>query len=313
MMYTSYITCLQAVRSQCVSPTETVVIGFGTSNSRHPYDDGMKTMRSRPKPLAACLVAFGWAAVLATLLAGCDRGGDDPADPVVINVLVAYSPSVAAGAGDVDAFVQGALHETNVAYANSNVDIRLELAHLMPVDYEATERLQDLERLIRIDDGYLDDIHAMRDEHEADVGALLLDERSSTINGAVLADEATAFVIIYGESLGAPSYALAHEVGHLHGARHSPETDPRTEPFPYGHGFRNDSVKTIMSTGQLEVLPYFSGPDLTYEGVVLGDSTQRNVARVLRETAVYVANFRGPQMETDFVPPGTWPTIDLEE
>ncbi len=269
----------------------------------------MKMRRSKLKPLAAGLLAT----VLATLLAGCDRAGDDPADPVVVTLLVAYSPSVAEAATDVEAFVEGALHETNVAYANSKVDIRLELAHLMPVDYKATERLQDLERLIRTDDGYLDEVHAMRDEHEADVGALLLDQRASTINGAILADEATAFVVVFWESLGAPSYALAHEVGHLQGARHSPESDPRIEPFPYGHGFRNDSVKTIMSTGRLEVLPYFSGPDLTHEGVVLGDSSQRNVARMLRETAVYVANFRGPQRETDFVPPGTWPTIDLEE
>lgn len=255
----------------------------------------------------------GCAALLLIGLAACDRAGDDPPEPVTITLLVVYSPSVAAGAGDVAAYIEDVIHETNAAYANSEVDIRLELAHSVQVDYEATERLQDLERLMRPDDGYLDEVHVLRDEYEADIGVLLLDEHASTINGAVLAEEQTAFVVVYWPSVGAPSYALAHEIGHLHGARHSPESDQRIEPFPYGHGFRNDSIKTIMSTGQLEVVPYFSGPELTYEGVVLGDSSLRDVARVLRETAVYVSNFRGPKAETDFVPPGTWPTISIDQ
>jgi len=252
------------------------------------------------------------APVILAVLVGCDAGDDAP-EPVEITLLVAYSPSVASAAGDIASFLQGALHETNAVYANSKVDLRLELAHLMPVDYEATERLQDLERLMRPNDGYLDEIHAARDDHEADIGVLLLAEPSSTINGAVMADERHAFVVVFWESMGTPSYALAHEIGHLHGARHSPETDPRIEPFAYGHGFRNDSIKTIMSSGQLEIVPYFSSPSLMHEGVVLGDSSLRDVARVLRETAAYISNFRGPKTETDFVPPGTWPTIPLED
>lgn len=254
------------------------------------------------------------AALSGALLGACDSGTETPdREPVEITLLVAYSPSVADAAGNVRQHVNQALVETNQAYVNSQIDVRLVLAHLMEIEYEATERLQDLTRLMRTDDGHIDEIHAVRDEHAADVGVLLLNERSSTINGAVLADESTAFVIVFWESIGAPAYALAHEVGHLHGARHSPESDPRMEPFPYGHGFRNDSIKTIMSTGALEVVPYFSGPEITYGGVVLGDSSQRHVARVLRETAVYVSNFRGPQTPDDFVPPGTWPTVDLSD
>ena len=249
------------------------------------------------------------------LLQSCDLfGGDNDDDQTDIDVLVAYTASAADSAGgNIEQAVGRALRESNAAYANSAIDVRLVLVHLLEVDYEETDRLQDLERLMRTDDGYLDDVHAARDEHDADIVILVTSDRALTINGAVMAEEHMAFALVHVGTLGAPDYALAHEIGHLQGARHSPESDPREEPFPYGHGFRNDSIKTIMSTGRLEVVPYFSGPNVVYEGSVLGDSTQRDVARVLRETAVYISNFRGPTTETSFIPPTTWPTIEIDE
>lgn len=246
--------------------------------------------------------------VLALTCGACDSMRPERAR-TLITLLVAHTPDVSEAADDLPLVVDRTLQQTNRVFETNDIPIRLELARLAEVDYETTERLQDVERLIRKDDGHLDVVHALRDTYEADVVILLVNDRSLTANGAVLADESTAFAVIFWETIGAPDYALAHEFGHLLGARHSPESDPLLEPFPYGHGYRNDSMKTIMSTGRLEVVPYFSSPDLTLDGVVFGDASQRDVARVLRETAVYVSNFRGPQTPTDFVPPGTWPTV----
>lgn len=248
-------------------------------------------------------------------LAACDLfGGDDDEEEVEIAVLVAYTSAAADSAGGaIEEIVGRAVRESNAAYDNSEVDLRLLLVHAMEVEYTETDRRQDLERLMRTDDGYLDGVHAARDEHEADIVVMVTSDRALTLNGAVMAEEQTAFALVHWGTLGAPDYALAHEIGHLQGARHSTDTDPLDEPFPYGHGFRNDSLKTIMASGGVEVLPYFSSPNLTFEGVVLGDGARRDVARVLRETAVYLSNFRGNTSETSFVPPSTWPTIDLEE
>ena len=156
----------------------------------------------------------------------------------------------------------------------------------------------------------LDEVHMLRDRHEADLVVVISDRPGTTINASVMAEASTAFVIVYWEALGAPAYALAHEVGHLQGARHASDEDPMLVPFSYGHGFHDDALRTIMAGGPtLQRVPVFSSPAQTFEGVTLGDSTLHDNARVLRETAVYLSNFRGPQTPTDFVPPGTWPVL----
>lgn len=252
---------------------------------------------------AACLL-------MVTTMSACDSA-ETPDERTEITLLAAYTRGAAAAAGDVDELIRRAVDHTNEAYANSRIPIRLILVHAYETPYVLTERVQDLQRVVRVDDGHLDEIHAIRDHFDADVVVLVAEERSATINAAVMAEPGTAFAIVHYGTMAAPDFALAHEIGHLQGARHSPEADPNLEPFAFGHGFRNDSIKTIMSTGSLQVLPYFSGPHQTYQGVVLGDSTLRNAAEVLRRTAIYISNFRGPQTTTDFVPPGTWPSADF--
>lgn len=247
--------------------------------------------------------------LLLVSLAGCDTVEEDD-DRTSITLLAAYTPAAASAAGDIQLLINKSIDDTNEAYENSRIPIRLDLVHAVEVDYTLTDRVQDLQRLVRTDDDFLDEVHALRDEHEADVVALIAEERSATINAAILAEPSTAFVVVHVGTMDAPGFALAHELGHLQGARHTPDRDPAVEPFAFGHAFRNDSIKTIMATGGQRAVPYFSGPDQVYEGVVLGDSTERNVAEVLRRTAAYISNFRGPQKPSDFVPTGTWPTAD---
>ncbi len=246
---------------------------------------------------------------LLLVLPACDTVEEDD-DRTSITVLAAYTSAASNAAGDIDALIRRALDDTNAAYENSRIPIRLELAASVEVAYTLTDRIQDLQRLVRPNDGHMDELHDIRDEREADVVALIAEERTATINAAVLAEPSTAFLVVHVGTIGAPDYALAHELGHLQGARHTPDRDPSLEPFTFAHAFRNDSIKTIMATGGQRVVPYFSGPDQVYEGVVLGDSTLRNAAEVLRLTAAYVSNFRGRVTPTDFKPSGTWPTAE---
>jgi peptidyl-Asp metalloendopeptidase len=243
---------------------------------------------------------------LATAVASCDR--PEVEDGVEITVLALYTPAALARAGDVEARIRDAFALTNGIYRTGRLGARLTPVRIAETPYAEADRATNLARLLDPDDGPLDDVHRLRDRVAADLVVLVIDRPGATANASILATDATAFVILHVDDLGAPKYGLAHEIGHLHGARHAPNEDPAQAPFPYGHGFRNDSLMTIMAGGGQRRVPVFSGPDQTWRGAVLGDAVLHDNARVLRETAAYLSNFRGPKTPTSFVPSGTWPT-----
>ena len=98
-------------------------------------------------------------------------------------------------------------------------------------------------------------------------------------------------------------YTLSHEVGHNMGLAHSPTLAGWTKPgtFDYSNGFNfwgKDDKKpyhTIMAydqdrnyTGYIEI-PYFSSPDHTYQGTVIGTVLSNDCTRALRETCAAFA------------------------
>jgi peptidyl-Asp metalloendopeptidase len=266
----------------------------------------MTTYSYRPSMLRSA-----FALILAVSLSACTLiDGRPTVERVEITLLAVYTDGAREAAPDVESRIRSAVAEINDIYREGEIPINLRLVHVAEEAYTMTERLQDLARLMRVGDGHLDEVHRLRNEHQADIVALVSETPGTTINGSIMARPETAFVIVYWEDLGSPRYGLAHEIGHLHGARHSPDHDPALEPFPYGHGFKNESIRTIMANGPQERVGRFSGPDQRHRRAVLGDSTLHNVARVLRETAAYVSNFRGPRTPTDFQPTGHWPTVE---
>jgi peptidyl-Asp metalloendopeptidase len=251
--------------------------------------------------------------LLLAVLAGCDFDNAlPPDDRVEITLLAVYTPAAETAAPDIQARIRAAVEEINDIYRAGNIGVRLKTVHVARVDYQMTERVQDLERLLNPSDGHLDEVHVLRDAHQADLVALVVDRPNATINASIMAIPETAFVIVHYADMAGPGFALAHELGHLQGALHHPESHWQMEPFPYGHGFRGETIRDIMATGPaLPRAPRFSGPDQVFEGITLGDDSLRNVARVLRETAVFVSNFRGPRTPTTFVSPGHWPTLPV--
>lgn len=98
-------------------------------------------------------------------------------------------------------------------------------------------------------------------------------------------------------------YTLSHEVGHNMGLAHSPTLAGWTKPgtFDYSNGYNfwgKDDGKpyhTIMAydrdvnyTGYIEI-PYFSSPDYTYQGTVIGTALSNDCTRALRETCAAFA------------------------
>ena len=92
--------------------------------------------------------------------------------------------------------------------------------------------------------------------------------------------------------------SFAHELGHLLGARHNPEADPSTSPYPYGHGYQQPAGpwRTVMAyacaTTTCPRLEHWSNPNVSISGRPTGTAATHDNARVLNERAGTVAALR---------------------
>jgi Metallo-peptidase family M12 len=226
------------------------------------------------------------------------KAGGSP-DEVVIDVLVAYTRKAARNYVDVEhELVYLAIEEANQAFRNSNIGhVKLRLVHTYQTDYvEEGTHFDHVWRFADKGDGYMDEVHGLRDKYRADVAMLIVDDPSGCgLATRVFADAQEAFAVVHHECAAA-SYSLAHEVGHLIGARHDLKLDKTMTPFPYGHGFVNGTKwRDIMSykdsCGGCPRLPVWSSPNVTVNGEPAGTPYQDN-ARVIAEQAARVARFR---------------------
>ncbi|WP_405598523.1 MULTISPECIES: M12 family metallo-peptidase [unclassified Pseudoalteromonas] len=215
-----------------------------------------------------------------------------------ISLLVLYTPAAAQKSGDINSLIDLAVVETNQGYQNSGVNAVVSVAHVSQINYtEATNSGTDLNRLAAKNDGYMDEAHTLRDQYGADVVILVND-----VNGycgqakAIGANANSAFAMVdYDCATG--YYSFGHEIGHLQGARHNPENDPSTSPYSFGHGYQQPqsqwrSVMAYNCTNNCTRINYWSNPNKSYNGDVMGTLAEHDNARVLNLTNPIIANFR---------------------
>ena len=261
-------------------------------------------------------------------------GAED--DGSEIDVLVLFTTAVRRRHGfervlaDIDLAVAAA----NTAYADGGAVQRLNLVAAVETSYEEStehghaglDSAVDLDRLTKTDDGYLDEVHRLRDQYAADVVYLLYPGASG--RAWVLDPSGTAGDEAWkGFALGRtqPDLALTftHELGHLMGMLHERFEGTSEDVHPYAYGYVNqlglhddqpDSRRwnTIMAYGvqcwtlnlACMQLMRFSNPDQLYPasdgdpmGVHGNEHTEAtdgpaDAVRNLNETRGTVANFR---------------------
>jgi hypothetical protein len=221
------------------------------------------------------------------------------ASDIVIDVIVAYTAKAAARYRDIQReLIELAVEEGNESFRMSGLGkIKLRLVHAYQTDYvEQGAHFDHLWRFADKGDGYMEEIHGLRDKYRADVAVLVVDDPEGCgLATRVHADAEEAFAVVHYDCA-AVSYSLAHEIGHIIGARHDLNMDRTMSPFPYGHGFVSgtkwrDIMSYKSSCGGCPRLPIWSSPKVIVKGEPAGTPEQDN-ARVILEEAARVAAFR---------------------
>ncbi|GAA4860228.1 zinc-dependent metalloprotease [Luteimonas vadosa] len=215
-----------------------------------------------------------------------------------IRVMVVMTQSAINAVGDASGLINLAVAETNQGYANSGVDISLQLAGAYSTSYKESGSFStDLSRFRGTSDGHMDSFHSTRDSISADVGVLIINNSSSCgLASGIGSTASTAFAAVH-HGCATGYYSFGHEIGHLQSARHDPAADPSTTPYAYGHGYRYDSGgwRTIMAyacPSGCTRINYWSNPAKTYGGAAMGTTSTHHNQRVLNNTKATIAAFR---------------------
>ena len=187
-----------------------------------------------------------------------------------IRVLVAYTPKVQAKYlynfgfftyNGLPSLVNLAITESNQAFQNTYplngwYKIQFQLAGMVKVNYNETSSFDtDLSRLRGTSDGYMDNVHAIRNSTKADVVVLLRSSGEYCGLGYLYASQSNAFSVT-AENCATGYYSFAHEIGHNVGLHHD-QAVANNSYFSYGHGFvsnttggtYNGPYRTIMAYG----------------------------------------------------------------
>jgi hypothetical protein len=231
-----------------------------------------------------------------------------PLDPVNFDVMIVYTPAArvwAGGLSGINNVIAQAVAKGQIALNNSNTVLTLTLVYSGEISYtESGDSGTDLDRLTNTSDGYMDEVHTLRNLYYADVVGLFTQIEDTGGKGWLLnstsGSPAYAFSISRVQQA-ATGYTYIHEMGHNMGCHHRKDqaTQPGPGLFSYSAGWRwtgNNSGKycSVMSyedDGYSRVA-YFSNPSILYQGVATGNAADGDNARTIREIKNVIAAYR---------------------
>ena len=252
---------------------------------------------------------------------------DSASDSAWIDVAVFYTPAARAnvsgltGTVGITGLVDLMFANANAAYETSGAMQRIRLVHLGEVGYtESGDSETDLTRLSGTSDGFLDEVHPLRDRYAADLVHLIADNDDVCGIAHLSAGSHTAFSLT-GWNCEVDLYAFAHELGHNMGLNHDRYTEwctgqlagrpgtcgnaIRNRPHAYSYGYVNqhafDGNATPQSAWRTIMAYNWQCRDAGLTAV------GGRYCRALR-------NFSNPAMEMDGAPlgvPGSSPTQEI--
>lgn len=258
----------------------------------------------------------------------CDAANPCTANPVTINIMVAYTPAAAAvygGTANTISNITTAITNMNVANSNSGVtaNIVFNLVHAEEVSYvESGDPNTDLIALRSSIDGIMDNVHTLRTTHQADLVSLIVASPTSTCGLGYLNNSATnynasyAFNVVIANCV-VGNFSMAHELGHNMGLNHDWYVSSSINPCEHHHGYVNQAAlaagaptnkrwRTILAyNNQCSAAGFnctrinnWSNPDVLRNGdpmgINIGSPNPANEAYGINRFACVVASFFGP-------------------
>jgi hypothetical protein len=232
-----------------------------------------------------------------------------PDDGTQIDVMVVYTAAARDAAGSTTAIesqIDLAVVETNQGYANSGVTQRIRLVHKEEINYSESsfDWNTALNRLQNTTDGYMDNVHALRDTYHADVVVMIVSANNYCGLGYLMQTVSPSFAAyafcLVSQDCATGYYSFAHEMGHNMGAHHDRATGG-AGAYEYSHGYQSpdQAFRTIMAyncPGSCQRINYWSNPEVIYNGQPTGilytDPNSADNRRTLNNTVFTVANFR---------------------
>lgn len=237
-----------------------------------------------------------------------------------IALMIVYTPAAAAWSLEHETHINNTIATmmelSQSVLDNSNTLSSLQLVHSEQVNYSELNDDRDLNHLTEIQDGMMDEVHILGDAYGADVVVLL--EEIEYVGGITwllntpsgLPDLAFSVNRVQQASW---TPAMIHEIGHIMGCSHHKMQNDQAGPglYDYSAGWRwTDNVGDVFCTimtyeegryfedGMSAIkLPYFSNPDLLFQGTPTGHSTEADNARTIRQTKSVVASYRNNTLE----------------
>jgi len=232
-----------------------------------------------------------------------------------ITLLMVYTPAAALWAAshesNINNTISSIMAKSQFVLDNSDTLITLKLLKSLQVDYTEFNSGWDLDNLTNPTDGFMDEVHNLRDIYCADF-VVLLEDISYAGGQSWLLDDisgvpANAFMLLRVQQA-SYTYSGIHEMGHLLGCGHHKLQIIQEGPgiFSYSAGWRwtgddNRNYCSVMTYEQGYYfndgiyhtrVGYFSSPELVHQGMVAGNTLDGDNARTIRETKSVVAAYR---------------------
>jgi hypothetical protein len=232
-----------------------------------------------------------------------DRQGPSDATRTVIDVACFYTPAARQSGGGTSA-IQAELAlrigVANQTCVDSGVDHEYRLVWVAETNYTELGNSTDLGNFRGTSDGFMDEVHAARDDYGADLMSLIINNASFCGVGYLMTTVSTGFAPnAFSATVRSclAGHTMTHEMGHTMGCHHDRANAGGQGAYPYSYGWRttDNAFRTVMSYAPGTRVPRWSSPNVVYNSYTMGTANDDN-ARSLNNVKTVVSQFRSTKV-----------------